>query len=238
MIDDNAIERAIAEGEVCLHYQPVVNLRTRRVAGYEALARWKTPQGLRMPWEFVDRFDASPHLERWLRAQMQELNAALPMLEPHQWLAVNLSSNALALPSLENVLSTFADRRRLRLEVSEQVWMTRGEQAVLEEIHLSYHLSADDFGSAVAWLARLAVPIFDSVKMDGSMIKYIMTGGRRAKLIAAVTLELIEGLQMSAIAEWVENEEQARFLEEYGCEMAQGDLFGKPEPISHVVDQN
>ena len=105
------------------------------------------------------------------------------------------------------------------------------EKEVLEEIHLSYHLSADDFGSAVTWLARLNKPLFDSVKMDGGLTRNVALGGRRAKLIAAMTLELIEGLQMSAIAEWVESEEQSRFLEEYGCEFGQGYLFGKPEPI-------
>lgn len=231
MVDDSQIESAIVEGEVCLHYQPVVNLRTRRVEGYEALARWRAPQGLRMPWEFADRFDASPHLERWLQGQIQEMNAVLPMLEPHQWLAINLSSNALALPSLEDTLSAFADRRRLRLEISEQVLITQAEREILEKMHLSYHLSADDFGSAVTWLARLNKPMFDSVKMDGGLIKHIVDGGRRDKLIAAMTIELINGLQMSTVAECVESEAQAQFLEEYGCEMAQGYLFGEPSAI-------
>jgi EAL domain-containing protein (putative c-di-GMP-specific phosphodiesterase class I) len=224
-----------------MHYQPIINLETGRVSGFEALIRWQHPErGLVGPNEFV------PHAEetglvvpigmwafetscqqavRWHRQ-----GAAVTM-------SVNLSPRQLAEPTLVDAVAAVLGRTAIDptfvwLEITESTLMHDAESAVrtLTALRaLGVHLSVDDFGtgySSMTYLKRFPV---DSLKVDRSFVDGLGRDAEDSAICTAV-VSLAHALGLRAVAEGVETVEQLAELRTLGCEMAQGFLFGRPAP--------
>jgi diguanylate cyclase (GGDEF)-like protein len=231
------LRRAIGAGELVLHYQPKLDLRTAELAGVEALVRWDRPgHGLVPPDAFIgvaEQTGLIRPLTSWV------LRAALA--EQARWaggglrvpVAVNLSAHALHPGVVDEVAGLLAQASgELELEVTESAAMhdPEGSLAVLEGLRgLGAGLSVDDFGtghSSLAYVARLPVV---ALKIDRTFVAGL-DGESANRSIVATTVELGHRLGLEVVAEGVEDDETLGILRGLGCDLAQGYGIARPMP--------
>jgi diguanylate cyclase (GGDEF)-like protein len=239
---EQALKRAIAVGELVLHYQPILDLRSGRIVAAEALVRWEHPtRGLLGPAEFVPLAESS----RLINA-LGEWVLRTACAEAANWpsgveIAVNVSPKQVepGLPQLvRSVLSASRLRSdRLTLEVTESIAMTDEPETllVIAELHdMGVHLAIDDFGTGYSSLARLRTLPVDQLKIDKSFIDALDSDPGNAALISAI-VALCRGSRLTTVAEGVETEQQLARLVELGCDRAQGYLFSRPVDAQSIA---
>ena len=237
---ESALRRAVEREELVLHYQPLVNLDTREVAGMEALLRWNRPgYGLVPPADFIGIAEETrlivPIGEWVLRKACAQAKAWQQTTYPHLRIAVNLSPRQFQQSDLCEVVAAALEEsgleaRSLEVEITEGTAMLNTDRtiATLGELReLGVRIAIDDFGtghSALSYLRRFAI---DRVKIDREFVQEIENSRSNRAIISAIAA-MAHGLDLSVTAEGVETDEQVRFLEEQRCEEVQGFLFGRP----------
>lgn len=245
-----ALRHGIDRHEFELFYQPVVDLATGQVRGYEALARWNHPElGLLAPSEFIPVAEESglivPLGEQLLRDAVRQ-SAAWRGDPAHgarpSRVAINLSARQLENPGLAGIvrgaLDDFgADPADVTFEITETVLLHDVGTVVhtLDELkQLGVRIALDDFGtgySSLTYLCRLPI---DTVKVDRSFISQLGTESRDASIVEMV-LTMARTLHLDVVAEGVETEHQADVLRGWGCRYAQGFLFARPQPVGSLA---
>jgi len=237
----NELHRALERGELRMHYQPIIRLEDGAVTGFEALLRWEHPErGLVGPDEFVGLAEetglvvpiGSWALEESCRQAVRWHGAGADVS-----ISVNLSPRQLAEPRLVDDVARVLRATGVRpdkvwLEITENTLMRDAEsmaRSLASLRALGVHLAVDDFGtgySSMTYLKRFPV---DALKVDRSFVDGL---GREPEdtAICTAVVSLAHALGLRAIAEGVETPEQLAELRTLGCEMAQGYLFGKPQP--------
>jgi len=239
LVLENDLRRAVAHGEFRLYYQPVVDLHTRELAGFEALLRWVHPtRGLVMPGDFIAFAEETgiivPIGEWVLREacrQMQRWQTLYP-IDPRLTISVNLSGKQFAQPALitRALRDTALDPASLKLEITESVIMEDPQAAssLLKELQGQQVQSyVDDFGTGYSSLSYLHRFPTSAVKIDRSFITNIGPRGENAAIVRTI-VNLAHNLGMKVIAEGVETEDQRQLLLDMGCEFGQGYLFSVP----------
>jgi diguanylate cyclase (GGDEF)-like protein/PAS domain S-box-containing protein len=237
---ENDLRRAVEREEFLLHYQPIVELATGRIAAFEALVRWEHPQhGLVSPLEFIHLAEETGlifAIGRWaLREACREMAALLRETAPDFTVNVNLSSRQFSQPDLvEQIQEALGESglpaQRLKLEITESVIMENAESAisVLHRLKdLGASLGIDDFGTGYSSLSYLLRFPADTLKIDRSFMWAMGDGGRHAQIVRTIVV-LAHSLQMAVVAEGVETEEQRRQLVALECRYGQGYLFSRP----------
>ncbi|MFI9011089.1 putative bifunctional diguanylate cyclase/phosphodiesterase [Actinosynnema sp. NPDC053489] len=237
--DKADLRTAVSDGQLVLHYQPIVDLATSMPAGAEALVRWQRPgHGLLGPGEFIGLAEetglivplgnkvlagACEQAVRW-REQGRELGVT-----------VNVSTRQLSapafLPSLDRVLKTTGlPPERLTIEVTESVWADGAAMRGLMEVReTGVRVALDDFGTGYSSLSYLQRYPFDVVKIDKSFTGALSDTGRTAGVVRCI-IDLADVLGAHTVAEGIETRAQADWLRDAGCAYAQGYLFGRPTP--------
>jgi EAL domain-containing protein (putative c-di-GMP-specific phosphodiesterase class I) len=233
------LRHAIVAGQLVVHYQPIIDLRTGRPMGAEALVRWQHPQhGLLMPGDFISFAE-----ERGLVAQIGDvvLHAACAMLEGLKRsghgdlsIAVNVSANGFAKAGfVDGIVEALAqhgtDPHRLTIEITESVVMgnTRATLATLDDLKaLGVNLSIDDFGTGYSSLAYVKNFPVNTLKIDRSFVSDIADDATD-QAIAKTIITLAHSLGMRVIAEGVETEAQFDKLRSFGADAMQGYLFSR-----------
>jgi diguanylate cyclase (GGDEF)-like protein len=240
------LRRAIGSGELSLHYQPKVDMRSHAVRSLEALVRWTHPQhGPIPPGEFVplaERAGTVALLTNWvIRAalsQMQQWGEA--GFEPD--VSINLSAVDLADPELEQSIlrhtRTFGVRPgRIVFEITESAVMrdTRSVITTMERLRKhGFRFSVDDFGTGYSSLAQFRNLPFDEIKIDKSFVMDLRPDSDDAAIVRS-TIDLGHNLGVKVVAEGVETADGWRLLQALGCDLAQGYLISKPLPADEVV---
>jgi diguanylate cyclase (GGDEF)-like protein/PAS domain S-box-containing protein len=234
---------AILDGQLVLHYQPIVDVPTGHTLGCEALVRWNHPhRGLIMPDEFIpiaeDTGVVVP-LGAWvLREACRQTNEwrRAGLVGDAFYVSVNLSARHFADRSaIDDIVHALdASRlpsRALLIEVTESALVEDLEAGgVFRELQeLGVRLAIDDFGTGYSSLGRLNNFPVDVVKIDKSFVDRLSDDGDGETMVRAV-IALSHSLGIEAIAEGVEHVEQAVALGRLGCSMAQGYLFARPMP--------
>jgi diguanylate cyclase (GGDEF)-like protein/PAS domain S-box-containing protein len=244
--DRRALERdlrtALARGQIEVHYQLQVDLRSQEPVGVEALARWHHPErGWVPPQEFIPVAEESglilPLGERVLRAACAQM-AAWPELR----LSVNLSPVQFRHGDLVGLVRSVLHESgfaadRLELEVTEGVLLsdTASALATLESLRaLGVRIAMDDFGTGYSSLGYLQKFTFDTIKIDRSFIGAIERHSEAEAIVRAV-VGLGHSLGIRTCAEGVETPGQFAFLEEEGCDEVQGYYFSRPIPASDLA---
>ncbi len=238
-----ALRKALANGELHLNYQPVVNAGTGALTGFEALLRWTSPEFGRVP---PDKFIPLAEDTR-LIAPIGEWVLRTACDEAARWpssvrVAVNVSPQQLNNPTfVAAVASALANSglppERLELEVTESVFMHEGTCAVqvLEKIlDLGVKLSLDDFGTGYSSLGYLSRTRFSSIKIDRSFVQGASNSVPEAIAIIRAVVALAQSLGMATTAEGVETEEEHRMVQALGCSKVQGYYFGRPLPVEEA----
>ncbi|MHA7156254.1 putative bifunctional diguanylate cyclase/phosphodiesterase [Arthrobacter sp. TMN-50] len=243
------LRRAVASGELRVHYQPVVSLATSAIVGAEALVRWQHPErGLLHPEDFMGMAEESGlvlDIGEWMiAAVVTQLGDWREMLDGRDFsMRVNLSASESRTPCLVGFIDrTLADHRvsasRLILEITETSIMT-DQAASTKNLGglraLGVGVEIDDFGTGYSSISYLRKLPAQAVKMDSSLIEDIATDPLQLKFVGAV-LHLIEAAGLVSVAEGIETPDQARLLTEMGCIYGQGYLFGRPTDAATMAD--
>jgi len=241
------LRRAIERGELVMHYQPIVDSRTRRITGAEALVRWEHPEkGLIPPNKFIPIAEESGLIVavgEWVMNTVCEQivawdHAGLKNLR----VAVNLSGRQFNDQNLAVVVSDLLHRTNcpaesLEFEITESMIM-RNPDAALRTMHriteLGVRLSIDDFGTGYSSLSYLKRFPVEKLKIDRSFVRDIHTDADDATIVGAIAA-LAKKLDLSIVAEGVETTEQLAFLVSLGCDECQGYLFSRPRPADEFA---
>jgi diguanylate cyclase (GGDEF)-like protein len=236
------LERALANEEFQLHYQPIVGLEESRVIGYEALVRWDHPvRGQVPPGEFISVAEESGQIERlglWVIRHACEQLARWP---DHYRVAVNcsplqLKSGSLA-ASVETILRNCGIAPdRLEIEITESTLMSRDTVTVqqLEALGaIGIRIAMDDFGTGYSSLSYLQSYPITCIKIDRSFVQKLGTSSSANSIVRAI-ISLAQALGMRTVAEGVETEGQLKELVQLGCKEAQGFLLGRPLPAARM----
>lgn len=227
------LRRGLQQQEFLLHYQPTVDLRSDRIIGVEALARWQHPEkGLIQPDDFILLAEQTGHIRKLTSFVLQE---ALQQL--HLWnsvgfklrISVNLSARNLHDSHLCDQIAGLLQRwqvqpDQLRLEITERALMydpMQAMQTLMKLAEMDIRLSIDDFGTGHSSMAHLKQLPVSEIKIDRSFV-HAMLKHTEDKVIVRSSIDLAHNMGYQVIAEGVDNEETLNLLREMGCDLAQG----------------
>jgi len=236
-----ALYQALERDEFVLHFQPQLDLRSRRITGVEALLRWRHPEwGLQMPDQFIDILEETGLIVEvgdWVIRQACQEIRALPLT-----VSVNLSPRQFRRPGLARRILALLDDlafpvERLELEITEQLFL-RDEQEAIATLQAlrdgGVRVSIDDYGagySSLGYLKRLPVSL---LKIDKSFVK-TLAEDRADQSIVRSTIELCHALNVSVVAEGVEDRRALDALAAMGCDVAQGYYLSRPLPMDRLI---
>jgi len=227
---------AIAAKQFHLVYQPLVNAKTQKLVGFEALIRWNHPQrGFVPPNVFIPIAEESglmPIIGEWVIEEACRAAATWP--EPIT-VALNISPKQVVLPSLPNTVSQALGRykvpaNRIELEVTEGVFLGDNGQTldVLKRLRaLGVGIALDDFGTGYSSIGYLNKAVFHKLKIDGSFVREAGSRPENVAIIQSI-VQLAKSFRMSITAEGVETAEDFERMRDLGCDTIQGYLFGRP----------
>jgi diguanylate cyclase (GGDEF)-like protein/PAS domain S-box-containing protein len=235
---EHALRTALSERHLRVYFQPIVDLRTRKPVGHEALVRWQHPtRGLLSPAWFLPIAEETGLIEdigRWVLLEAARSTAARP---GNGYVAVNVSASQVMRAGLvadvECVLEeTGLPPSRLIVELTESV-MLSAAPAGRKELHklddLGVRVVVDDFGTGFSALSYLRDLPVSGIKVDRSFTAGLGQDAQCERIVEALT-GLAGGLGVDLVAEGVETEHQSSLLSRIGCVHAQGYLFGRPAP--------
>ncbi|TVQ19430.1 MAG: EAL domain-containing protein [Leptolyngbya sp. DLM2.Bin15] len=240
---DSEMHRALDRQDFQLHYQPIIQVETRQLIGFEALLRWRHHQAWISPVDFIPLAEETGFivpLGTWvLRQACTQLHDWHQQFPEHPRLAisVNVSVAQLMQPDFLDIVDqvlqeTGLSPTCLKLEVTETAVMENAAQVstVLEQLKARHiRLCIDDFGTGYSSLSYLRTFPFDTLKVDRSFVISLEQDPKSLELIRMIRL-LARSLGMDMVAEGVETQEQLQQLQSLGCEAAQGYLISRPIP--------
>jgi PAS domain S-box-containing protein len=246
-LDLATVRRALDHDELEPCFQPVVEIPTGRLAGFEVLARWKHPRlGLILPEGFITLAEEDGLIGRLMQNILRKAFLSASILPAPLVVGVNVSPTQLHDASLPGQIRSLAEEggfplERLAVEITESGLMENLElaQKIAHELKdLGCILALDDFGTGYSSLLHLQALPFDVLKVDRSFISS-MTDKRESRKIVAAIVGLAHSLDLVTIAEGIETEEQAEMLLRLDCQLAQGWLYGRPltaDRIPHMIE--
>ena len=255
LVLEREMKGGLERGEFKLHFQPIINLQTHTIAGFEALMRWQHPvHGLMPPNRFIPLAEESgfiSSLNDYALAQVAEtfpelmltaLSHASAMAAP-PFISVNVSGHDLnrthfAKGLSESLLRAGIPPSSLKLELTESVLMKdpQGAAAMLNACRDGgFGIAIDDFGTGYSSLSYLSNLPITTLKIDRAFV-HSMLAERKSRKIIQTIIRLAEELAIPGVAEGIEHPAEARVLTDMGCALGQGYLFGRPAPIASALE--
>lgn len=239
----NDFTASLADEQLFLVYQPIVDSNTRKVKKIEALCRWKHPElGFIAPPTFIDVLEESENMNtlfQWIVGNVVKEALFLNSIGLHDVIiSVNLSPSQLvddrALELLTSQLNANKIKpKRIELEITETTLITNFKQAKIwmeMAANIGFRVAIDDFGAGYSSLSYLAAFNYDTVKLDRSLLDKIDVDTRQQRIVGSLT-QMSHSLSVPIVAEGAETEEQFEQLRTLGCDLIQGYLISKP--ITH-----
>jgi len=233
------LRRAVSDGQLLLHYQPIFGVSDGRLHSLEALVRWQYPEhGLVPPGTFIPMAEETGLIDtigEWVVGELCRQASEWAAAGRRPGLAFNVSPRQLRRPDLaESIVAQIAAHglspSQFCVELTETSVVSdeRRQRSLLDEVHQAgLVIAIDDFGAGHSSLARLRDLPVAVLKVDRSFLAAV-PHDQRANAIVAAMLELGQALGMTTVVEGVEEKEQLDFLAEHGCPLAQGFLLGRP----------
>ena len=236
------LAQAVERGQLELHYQPIVDLRSDQIVGAEALLRWRHPTlGLLLPGQFLPVVESSglmPEIGAWVlgAACRQMRDWRMLAWRPFR-LAVNVSASQVGSDFDGWVKGVLADvelpAAYLEIELTESVAF--GDPAIFPALEalrqIGVRFAADDFGTGYSCLQHLKCCPISTLKIDQSFVAGL-ANDHRDQIIVRTVIQLAHGLGMEVVAEGVETSASLELLRQADCDAGQGFLFAKPMPAA------
>ncbi|AEP10181.1 EAL domain-containing protein [Micavibrio aeruginosavorus] len=246
----NEFQTALENGELSLHYQPIIDLTRGNVVGFEALMRWIHPEkGFISPGVFIPIAEKNGLIVQASRWALGESCRALRRIEARvgadreMYMSVNFSSTDFAsenfIDHLYNIISeSDVLPTQVRLEITERLLIQQPDnaKAMLQMCKdAGMGIAIDDFGTGYSSLSYLYYFPIDTLKVDQSFVRAMQRDEKSLELVKSI-VGLGKNMKMSIIAEGVETVEEARLLQDMGCDKVQGYYFAKPMPEKDVIE--
>lgn len=243
---EDIMDEALLNEEFLVYYQPKFNLSTDKICGAEALVRWKRPDRLIPPNEFIPIFENNEFIVEldfyMLRKVCMRIRKLLDAKKKVFPISVNFSPIHLRDQDFVLKMTNIVDscqipRKYIEVELTESAMFEDSNYllATLSTLHeLGFRLSMDDFGSGYSSLNLLRILPFDVIKLDKEFFHHGSTTAREQIIISNV-IQMLKELNMQIVSEGVETVEQAQFLKELKCNIAQGFLYERPLPESEFL---
>ncbi len=242
------LKAAIRDREIRPHYQPTYALDTRRLCGFEALARWHDPdRGVLLPGDFLGEAAELGLMGDLTFAMLRQVLADIPQLRGDAFqpfrVSVNIPESLLASEQVCQELDWLISEHRpasecLAFEVTEAVVSARSADAIRKHLsHFSSHgigIFLDDFGTGYAAVKHLQNLAFEELKIDLSLISKLGEAPEAEHLISGF-ISIARALGVRATAEGIETNAQESALRRLGCDYGQGRLYGPPKPLEQAV---
>ena len=244
------LEGALQRREFVLFYQPIVSLESNEVLGFESLLRWRHPVlGMIAPLDFIpiaERTGFIVPLGAWVLHEacrrLAEWHRSLS-LSDDLWVSVNISSAQLTDPTLIDQIQlalhdSGLEPRRLALELTEGIAIANPSAVttlLMDLRAVGVRICVDDFGTGYSSLAYLRQFPIDTLKIDRSFVRGMVTNKDTAEIVAGV-MNLSKQLGLRVVAEGVEDEDQCDHLRALNCHAGQGHLFAKPLDLEGAVE--
>lgn len=238
------LPKALAKGEICTYLQPVINLRTGRIVGAEALVRWHSEEGqVFLPGQFLPLLERAGliaeldlHMLERATNWLIERSRAGKLLCP---ISVNTSASTALLQTklgelAKRLLHAKIDPSTLILELTEHTFSNHRERVYSAVEQLQKHgfgTAMDDFGTGCTAISLLAELPVDWIKLDRSMLLASQKSKRGLDFLCRM-IELLKSMEYTVVCEGVETAEEAEMLRHIGCDLAQGYFFDSPMPVS------
>ena len=241
------IADALREEQFEMFYQPICDLSSGRIAGYEALIRWHHPtEGMVSPMDFLGVAEQTGQIRDIGLWTLEQACRDWPTLRqrinhPKPFVSVNLSPSQLTGDGFVGEVKAIVNRRQmpaseLKLELTETVIINNPElalQLLSKLIEAGSTLALDDFGTGHSGLDALHRYPIGTMKIDRAFVSQMIASPHSAKIVQA-SLELAHSLKMDVVAEGIETEDERLALLELGCDFGQGWLFGKPASLKII----
>ena len=243
------LRTAIASGEICAYFQPIVNT-SGNVVALEALARWHVPgRGAIGPDKFIPIAERSYLIHELGLHMLKEGCMALRALDSWGYTAVvvniNISARQLGhekiIDAFREVITRFAlSPARVVLEITESTLQSKPARKALSELKdLGFRISIDDFGTGYSCISELAENIYDAVKIDRSLLPefpIVSTSGNRQAIIIKNVIEMCKALEVPCTLEGLESLEQVSFATDIGADTMQGYYFAMPMNLLALME--
>lgn len=245
----NELKEALHNNNLQLHYQPIIDLKTKKISGFEALMRWEhSEKGFIPPNVFIPAAEESGLIVEISRWGVKEACHALKRIEKQTspatplFISVNFSSADFVVPDFKNYVETALKEAELKedqihIEITERLLMDQPDNArkTLEECrNAGMIVSIDDFGTGYSSLSYLHYFPIDILKIDRSFIADMTKDEGALELVKSI-ISLGHNMQMEVIAEGIEESPVVEMLEKLECDKAQGYFFARPMPESDLI---
>jgi len=237
------IKSALADNRIVSYFQPIVDNRTKKVVKYESLVRLIDEEGnVISPFFFLERAKKGKYYNQITHRVLENSFAALKQIKED--ISINVSSldiekKATRDKILELLYSSKEDAKRITIELleDEEIRDIKTFKGFISEVkHLGVKIAVDDFGSGYSNFGRLLDYEPDILKIDGSLVKHLVEDRYSRDLVDTIAVFAYKQ-EIEIIAEFVENEEVFQILDDIGVQYTQGYLFGKPMPLSEIIDE-
>ncbi|MEO1303367.1 MAG: EAL domain-containing protein [Pseudomonadota bacterium] len=235
--------KAIETDELKLQYQPIIDAETGAICGVEALSRWHHPvRGTVSPSEFIPIAENNGIIIALGDRVIEKAIAAALEMPSGTKIGINVSPLQLHSTRLLSLITQQLDETginpgRIELEITESVFLS-DNAFILDRLRrlkeLGVRIAMDDFGTGFSSLVYLQRFPFDKLKLDQAFVRELETNDQ-SRAIARATIAMAHALNLTVTAEGVENEVQARFLREQGCDELQGFLYSRPQDQSALI---
>ncbi len=248
LILESALRKAIEKDELVLYFQPIVSLATNKAVGVEALLRWHhSAFGIISPGEFIPIAEDSGlivPIGEWV------LRSAVKQMKTWREEGIILSVMAINISMLQLIQHNFPELalsimkeigihpNLIEFEITESVAMQDPERAiaVMKTLHdQGIRIAIDDFGTGYSSLAYLNRFPIDKLKIDQSFVRDIGVDASDEAIVKTI-IQMAQNLNLNTVAEGVESDQEAVFLQAHGCEEVQGYYYSRPKPAHELVD--
>lgn len=249
MLIEQYLKCAIDNDELTLHYQPKLDLTRNKIVGVEALLRWTNRQlGHVSPYEFIPIAEYSGiinNIGEWIMrsACRQFIAWRKQSADMSLIVAINISGVQLLQPNfVEQIRGVFAEEEvnpcHFELEVTESFAIENFEEVInilVELRNLGFLISIDDFGAGYSSMKYVCQLPIQCMKLDKTLIDQL-ADNIRSQVVVSSLIEMAHRLQLTVVAEGVEQPEQLRILQTYRCDQIQGFLISKPVPAGRIIE--
>ena len=241
------VRKGLEERQFIPFLQPILDLETLMVCGFEALIRWQHPEkGLMFPDQFIPDAEHSDVIHQLDRMMLEKACEIMPMLDAiggqHMFISVNMSGTNFNAPHIvRSICETVAHYKvlpgRIKLEITESALIDDPKHAaeVLQGLKdAGFTIALDDFGTGYSSLGYLHRFTIDEIKIDRSFVSRLNDGEKSLEIVSAI-IGLAKIFHLGTIAEGIEQDGDIQTLRDLGCMMGQGYFFSKPVPVEQAL---
>ncbi len=246
------LQHALESKDFLLYQQPIMNLQTDKVAGFECLIRWNSPtRGMVRPDIFMSIAEETSliiPMGHWILEEALKNTAKIrdqvknnQMLDDQYFVSINISGRQLQDPLFFKVIQDYAEKyqinkRQIKLEITERI-LVEGKQVedwIAKCRKKGFSIALDDFGTGYSSLGYISNYDVDNIKIDKSFTRKVEENPKM-RVIVENMIKMAKGLNIPVIAEGVETDEHLQMLRNFRCPYAQGYLFSKPLPVEEII---